>query len=588
MLFILFVGIDVQQSFASSQDIDVEPMLKSAWGQDVPYSDSVVNTAKAGCGAVAMAQILRYYKPYKHAFGHTSYDVAMVYPKKKTVTITRNFETSPIDWDNILDKYVTGNYSSIQASAVAGFIYLVGNAIHIQYGIDSVGESAPANDGQTIWGIHHFLHISPTAIRRYRKYYSTKEWTEMIDNNLKEGHPLIYGGVWYYCDSKSIFHNVSHLFVLDGKNSSGLYHFNFGMGKDAYIHYSDLNVMNVLSESNLSETPAPGNRIVCYPSGQNMITDCYPVEDGIYQDCNLMITTPLVLLNNPSLREYHPHGGENMTIATVFRGYNDKTVMYSVKAMLSSSDGQTQNCGNVKYYGLGPGVAEGLTCNLNIPKALSDGTYKIKFYCCNKDDANSEWRACMEAVPVTMTLVVSNGQYTLSLPQNHTLASHLYLRSSIKEVNNVSSETSPGHTYQVSISNPSDNNFTDTLRLDFKFEDGHTDVLYTVGNVYDHQNVDFKIFAPTSKIKFDGGIKYEISTYYYERNEKKYIRLDEQESGIVDVGINEHGKIAIYSLDGFLLRTCGGTDDVNSALHKLAVGIYVLKQGNHSRKIFVK
>jgi hypothetical protein len=355
MLFVLFVGIDVQQSFASSQDIDVEPMLKSVWGQGVPYSDSVVNSAKAGCAAVAMAQLLRYYKPYKHAFGQTSYDVAMVYPKKEKVTITRNFETSPIDWDNILDKYVAGNYSSIQASAVAGYIYLVGNAIHIQYGIASDGGSTPTNDGQTIWGIHHFLHISPNAIRRYRKYYSTKEWTEMIENNLKEGHPLLYGGVWYYSGAESLFQTVSHIFVLDGSNSSGLYHFNFGMGSDACVHYADLNVMNVLSESNLSETPAPGNRVVCYPSGQNMITDCYPVEDGVYQDCNLMITTPLVLNNDASLQEYHPLGGEDMKIVTVFRGYNDTTVMYSVKAMLSGQDGQTQNCGNIKHCGLGPG-----------------------------------------------------------------------------------------------------------------------------------------------------------------------------------------------------------------------------------------
>lgn len=46
-------------------------------------------------------------------------------------------------------------------------------------------------------------------------------------------------------------------------------------------------------------------------------------------------------------------------------------------------------------------------------------------------------------------------------------------------------------------------------------------------------------------------------------------------------------RIVIYSFDGLLL-TLSSTDEINIAVHQFGACIYVLKEGNHSRKVSSK
>lgn len=65
----------------------------------------------------------------------------------------------------MLDEYTNGNYTSVQADAVADFIFQVGNAMYQQY--RSSGTPL-TNYATALHGMHHNLHISPKAVYNYR------------------------------------------------------------------------------------------------------------------------------------------------------------------------------------------------------------------------------------------------------------------------------------------------------------------------------------------------------------------------------------------------------------------------------------
>ena len=90
------------------------------------------------------------------------------------------------------------------------------------------------NYAKMMYGLQHYLHISPDSRYLQRKYYTTAEWLEMLNGNLSEGHPVFYRGSWKFKGG-----NVGHMFVIDGRDDDGNYHVNFGHGgrQDKYELY---------------------------------------------------------------------------------------------------------------------------------------------------------------------------------------------------------------------------------------------------------------------------------------------------------------------------------------------------------------
>lgn len=52
----------------------VEPMLTTSWHQSTSFNEECPNNTAAGCGAIAVAQILNYYRILTHGFGHVVYE----------------------------------------------------------------------------------------------------------------------------------------------------------------------------------------------------------------------------------------------------------------------------------------------------------------------------------------------------------------------------------------------------------------------------------------------------------------------------------------------------------------------------------
>lgn len=120
----------------------VAPLIKTQWGQSAPFNGKCPSngkqTAVAGCVPVALAQVLNYYHSdhkgtgelyYAHTESETEYNI--------------NYANVSYDWNNMLDTYDTGNYSQVQADAVAKLMLECGVASKAKYGYGETSASAP-------------------------------------------------------------------------------------------------------------------------------------------------------------------------------------------------------------------------------------------------------------------------------------------------------------------------------------------------------------------------------------------------------------------------------------------------------------
>ena len=199
---------------------DVPILIKTHWGQDLPYNKVIrATTSKSyptGCIATAMSQVMKYYEWPKNGTGsHSYYD-----SECSKRSYSRNFD-HPYNWEDMLNEYSNGAYSSTQADAVAELMFDTGVSVNMEYGLTGSGtytEQVPYAM------VHHFGYDKGIA-HAYRSYYSDEEWEELIYTELADGRPVMYGG----CTSE----DEGHEFICDGyQASTDKYHFNWGWEGD--------------------------------------------------------------------------------------------------------------------------------------------------------------------------------------------------------------------------------------------------------------------------------------------------------------------------------------------------------------------
>lgn len=171
----------------------IEPLLTTHWSQGSPYNDMLEK--KSGiCSVIAYVQILHYFR------------VPQTF-EDKTTSKGEYFPITTFNHDLILDKYERGQYTDEQAYEVAKFI-------SYYYNIGSSG---------------------------FETYYGMKKytvWTNKENHYLETDEFLEKGLPIWTCGT----HNgVGHAFVIDGRDSEGRYHVNFGWGggNDGYYVMPD-------------------------------------------------------------------------------------------------------------------------------------------------------------------------------------------------------------------------------------------------------------------------------------------------------------------------------------------------------------
>ena len=215
---------------SDSPSVVVEPLVTTKWNQDAPfnnfapeYTDDNNNTQRCatGCAATAMAQIMKFHNWPEQGVGHYSYE------HQSFGTISSNFSEHVYDWTNMIDRYNNGEYSNVQADAVALLMKDCGVSLNMNYGPVS---------GASIYSYtpafkNYFRYSSRTV---NRSGCETAEFTKIITDELQEGRPLIYCGTG---------EDGGHAFVVDGYDTNYFLHVNWGWGgySDGYF---DMNYMD--------------------------------------------------------------------------------------------------------------------------------------------------------------------------------------------------------------------------------------------------------------------------------------------------------------------------------------------------------
>gem|GEM_PF-1093184 len=228
MRTIIYLTLAVLCIRAQAQEVtapppNILPMVKAQWHQKAPFNllcpaheeDGQTVHDVAGCGAVAMAQIMHF-----HRYPETSPDGETRY-----------------DWDRMFQR-LSNETTTDRMANVAKLISDCGVAVFTRYG----KESSSSKTLQTITAMKGFFHYNKYMYCVSRDQLKARgcddEFRQLLFAELKAGRPVIYRGT----KTTSNNDDNGHIFIIDGCKN-GKVHANMGWADKANDYY-DLDDLN--------------------------------------------------------------------------------------------------------------------------------------------------------------------------------------------------------------------------------------------------------------------------------------------------------------------------------------------------------
>lgn len=214
---------------ATNTSDEVQPLLKSKWGQLYPYSKQTHYVT--GCVATAVAQVMYYHKWPVQGKGQESYTV-----KFDNTIRSADFTKSHYDWNNMLPDYNRFGITSQQEDAVALLMNDVGIATNMQYTDGASGTQSYMAERALR---NHFDYDAAMVTRAHE---GVANFIEIVKKELRNGFPLYISG-----DSKN---GGGHAWVCDGFDKNDRFHMNFGWSgqADGFFSLEALNLTTTGSE----------------------------------------------------------------------------------------------------------------------------------------------------------------------------------------------------------------------------------------------------------------------------------------------------------------------------------------------------
>lgn len=216
----------VTQAWAATRSGNTVVKLETAlWNQDEPYNRLCPTYQETrtytGCTATAMAIAIRYHQwPERGTGTLPSYTTGSYGISVPGVTLGHAY-----DWANMKLKYAYSyqgttdyeytEFTQIEATAVATLMRDCAVMLQSDFGPDGTG--AFSSDIPNLL-INHMGYDRQTRWLS-RISYSTREWNELLQNELNNDRPIIYSGY----NSQS-----GHAFILDGYTDTNYYSVNWG------------------------------------------------------------------------------------------------------------------------------------------------------------------------------------------------------------------------------------------------------------------------------------------------------------------------------------------------------------------------
>jgi hypothetical protein len=225
----------------------VKSLTTTKWGYGYPYNyfcpkDTALKSVelnkhrRAGCAAVAMAQLMKYWNWPKKGWGGNSYPCL-----ECNDSLWADFGRTYYDWNHMPDRVES---DMVQIRAVAGLIYHCGVSVDMQYD-HSVSSATFLYDPIGLPG----KNTVETAFPKYFRYKnsikgfdinnSNPSWVEIIKKEIVSGRPVLYAGEDLKHEKLG---DVGHALIFDGFDKSGRLSVNWG-ANGAYNGYFYMDVL---------------------------------------------------------------------------------------------------------------------------------------------------------------------------------------------------------------------------------------------------------------------------------------------------------------------------------------------------------
>jgi len=255
----------------------VGPLIQTKWSGGSPFNDMVpfqsdnITRSPAGCGAIAMAQIMKYHNYPVRGTGQSESYTAQL--GGITTVPSVNFNVN-YDWANMLNSYTRANPGTErQRNAVAMLLYHAGVASRMNYGNNQTGSSTGVVN--IARGLVANFGYDNSIEYKSREWYDKETWEEIIRSQLDAGLPVLYM-------------NSIHIYIVDGYDNTGRFHINWGSGgsRDGWFFLDRLESLHPR-----------------YNEGHRIVTNIKPYERGISAGYDLGLRDFSVNKNSVSQNE---------------------------------------------------------------------------------------------------------------------------------------------------------------------------------------------------------------------------------------------------------------------------------------------
>ena len=256
-----------QSKYRTIRDTVVGPLLTTTWNQAPWYNEqcpfSIADSAYSvtGCVATAMAQVMKYWNHPVHGRGSHSY-VPSGFSRQSV-----NFDTTYYDWANMPN--ALGPLSSHEEiAAVAQLMHHAGVAVDMNYSPSSSGAVVSSyGNAESICAenaLKNFFRYNQALFSAFRDEYTNAEWNDLLTTELNASRPILFSGR---------DNDGGHAFVIDGYDTLGYYHVNWGWGGycDGYYTFDTLSPTGSGIGGNASNSYSYNNSILLhvFPASEN-------------------------------------------------------------------------------------------------------------------------------------------------------------------------------------------------------------------------------------------------------------------------------------------------------------------------------
>ena len=363
-----------------------------------PTDPNTGSTCYTGCVATALAQVINYHK-------YPTSTVAAIpeYTSNSRSITMPEIGITTIDWANMLDDY-SGRTTADQQNAVAQLMLLCGQAVEMDY----TSEGSGAYTALDVRALQTYFGFSKTTRIIERNSCTTDTWMSLLYDELANNRPVLYSGAST---------GGGHAFVVDGIDSDGLFHINWGWGGycDGYFQIS---VLNPYSNSGIGASSSEDG----YSFGQEAV---FGIQHDTDDESPSMLS--VVGIENTGATTFTRSSSSDN-----FTGINIKPTAYNMTGVthqfamglgLVDSEGSFQSF--LKFQG---GQYSAVSFgdlehnyggyyefqDIYLGENLTDGVYWI-LPLCSYDD-NGYWYYCWFADNYKIKAVISGNTLTLSNP----------------------------------------------------------------------------------------------------------------------------------------------------------------------------